>query len=394
MLEKFKYELEIRDIKIGHQMEMMELKNKVSLLEMQQTITDRLEKKINKDDTNVKRHDEGYSTSRHIANIHPTNIVQDQSPSIRDCINNEQNKASACQKNQQIEHHCESLGTQRTSNERDILKNNSEPTSYIQNRTCIEDQEAVRRAQGAQMYMNAPTRYHGAPPLIRTEQNHVNNINGKDVLENYYKKYPSQREINENLQTQRSAGNGSNGQNTEIRLPKPSMPNMRPSKENKNHFLEIGPGKQKEATQVTIGTFNVQSVKGNMTYLKQLLKKLDLCCLQEHWLFKPEQHLLHDIDTNMIVTAKSIDDENPELSMIARRGYGGVAILWKKEMDDKISVMVDGSNRIQVIQMETDNTPLCLINVYMPSDNKDMDNEYKDTLAQMTEIIKKIQEHS
>ncbi|CAC5411197.1 unnamed protein product [Mytilus coruscus] len=165
MLEKFKYELEIRDIKIGHQMEMMELKNKVSLLEMQQTITDRLEKKINKDDTNVKRHDEGYSTSRHIANIHPTNIVQDQSPSIRDCINNEQNKASACQKNQQIEHHCESLGTQRTSNERDILKNNSEPTSYIQNRTCIEDQEAVRRAQGAQMYMNAPTRYHGAPPL-------------------------------------------------------------------------------------------------------------------------------------------------------------------------------------------------------------------------------------
>ncbi|CAC5419283.1 E3.1.11.2 [Mytilus coruscus] len=125
-----------------------------------------------------------------------------------------------------------------------------------------------------------------------------------------------------------------------------------------------------------------------MTYLKQLLKKLDLCCLQEHWLFKPEQHLLHDIDTNMIVTAKSIDDENPELSMIARRGYGGVAILWKKEMDDKISVMVDGSNRIQVIQMETDNTPLFLINVYMPSDNKDMDNEYKDTLAQMTEIIK------
>ncbi|CAC5376195.1 unnamed protein product [Mytilus coruscus] len=150
----------------------------------------KLEKKINKDDTNVKRHDEGYSTSRHIANIHPTNIVQDQSPSIRDCINNEQNKASACQKNQQIEHHCESLGTQRTSNERDILKNNSEPTSYIQNRTCIEDQEAVRRAQGAQMYMNAPTRYHGVPPLIRTEQNHVNNINGKDVLENYYKKIP------------------------------------------------------------------------------------------------------------------------------------------------------------------------------------------------------------
>ncbi|CAC5419926.1 unnamed protein product [Mytilus coruscus] len=79
-----------------------------------------------------------------------------------------------------------------------------------------------------------------------------------------------------------------------------------------------------------------------MTYLKQLLKKLDLCCLQEHWLFKPEQHLLHDIDTNMIVTAKSIDDENPELSMIARRGYGGQV----KEL----------TQYVQILDMEAENT--------------------------------------
>ncbi|CAC5420313.1 HEXA_B [Mytilus coruscus] len=123
----------------------------------------------------------------------------DQSPSIRDCINNEQNKASACQKNQQIEHHCESLGTQRTNNERDILKNNSEPTSYIQKQNMYR-----RPRRCTRKLLKKPT------------------------------------QINENLQTQRSAGNGSNGQNTEIRLPKPSMPNMRPSKENKNHFLEIG----------------------------------------------------------------------------------------------------------------------------------------------------------
>ncbi|CAC5424239.1 unnamed protein product [Mytilus coruscus] len=223
--------------------------------------------------------------------------------------------------------------------------------------------------------------------LIRTEQNHVNNINGKDVLENYYKKYPSQREINENLQTQRSAGNGSNGQNTEIRLPKPSMPNMRPSKENKNHFLEIGPETERSDAS-HYRNFQCAKCKRKHDILKATPQEVRSVLPTRALAFKPEQHLLHDIDTNMIVTAKSIDDENPELSMIARRGYGRVAILWKKEMDDKISVMVDGSNRIQVIQMETDNTPLCLINVYMPSDNKDMDNEYKDTPAQMTEIIK------
>lgn len=152
---------------------------------MQQTITDRLEKKINKDNTNVKLHDEGFSTSRHIANTHPTNIVQDQSPSIRDFIKNEQNKTSACQNNQQIKHQCESLGTQRNSNERYIMRNDSEPNRYIQNRTCIEDQNVVIRAQGAQMYINALTRYHRTPFLKQKEQNRVNNINGKDVLENY-----------------------------------------------------------------------------------------------------------------------------------------------------------------------------------------------------------------
>ncbi|CAC5386548.1 unnamed protein product [Mytilus coruscus] len=273
MLEKFKHELEIRDIKIGHQMEMMELKKQSFTVEKQQTITDSLEKKINKEDTNVKLHDEVYSASRHVAKIHPINNVYDQIPSNRDSVNNEQNKTSARQNNQQIEHQCESLGTLRTSSEGYSLKN-SEPPSYIQNKTCIQDQDAVRRAQGAQRYMNAPSRYHGAP-LIRTGQIHVNNINGKDVLENYYKKYPSQREINKTLRTQRSADNESHGQNTEIRLPKTTIPNMRPSKENKNYFFRDRPGKQKEASQITIGTFNVQSVKWNMTYLKQLLKKLD-----------------------------------------------------------------------------------------------------------------------
>ena len=85
-----------------------------------------------------------------------------------------------------------------------------------------------------------------------------------------------------------------------------------------------------------VGTFNVQSVKGNRIYLKQLLQKLDICCVQEHWLFKPEQNFLQIIEANMAVVAKSVDDDYPELSMVARRGYGGLAIFWKKEIDDKI----------------------------------------------------------
>jgi exonuclease III len=75
----------------------------------------------------------------------------------------------------------------------------------------------------------------------------------------------------------------------------------------------------------------------------------------------------------MTVVAKSVDDDCPELSVVARRGYGGLAIFWKKEIDDKIKVMDEGNSRIQVIHIDTNASPICLINVYMPSDNNEMD---------------------
>jgi hypothetical protein len=40
--------------------------------------------------------------------------------------------------------------------------------------------------------------------------------------------------------------------------------------------------------------------------------------------------MLGDLNIKMRFTAKSVDDDNPELSMVARRGYGGIAILWRK----------------------------------------------------------------
>jgi uncharacterized protein (UPF0248 family) len=91
----------------------------------------------------------------------------------------------------------------------------------------------------------------------------------------------------------------------------------------------------------------------------------------------------------MTVVANSVDDDCPELSVVARRGYGGLAIFWKKEIDDKIKVMDEGHSRIQVIQIDTNASSICLINVYMPSDNKEIDCEYKDMISQLSEVIAK-----
>ena len=51
--------------------------------------------------------------------------------------------------------------------------------------------------------------------------------------------------------------------------------------------------------------------------------------------------------------------------------------------------MDEGHSRIQVIQIDTSASPICLINIYMPSDSKEMNCEYKDMISQLTEVIEK-----
>jgi hypothetical protein len=43
-----------------------------------------------------------------------------------------------------------------------------------------------------------------------------------------------------------------------------------------------------------------------------------------------------------------VGEDYPELSMVARRGNGGLAIFWKKEIDDKIKVMDEGNSRYTI----------------------------------------------
>ena len=71
------------------------------------------------------------------------------------------------------------------------------------------------------------------------------------------------------------------------------------------------------------------------------------------------------------------------------RGYGGVGILWKKQIDHRIRTCQDGGNRIQCVEVK-ENSPLLLISVYMPcrglSENLE---DFNECLDQLNEIIQK-----
>lgn len=118
-------------------------------------------------------------------------------------------------------------------------------------------------------------------------------------------------------------------------------------------------------------------------------KLADILLLQEHWLFDCNLHKLKEINSYYSGCGKAVDTGNPIPPIQMPRGYGGVAILWRHEIDHLIQVLPDGGNRIQCVELKGDK-PLILVSVYMPcrglSDNVD---DYGDYLDQLREIVAK-----
>ena len=62
----------------------------------------------------------------------------------------------------------------------------------------------------------------------------------------------------------------------------------------------------------------------------------DILLLQEHWLFDCQLHRLNEISDLCVGRGKSVDTGDPILPVQMPRGYGGTAILWKKQIDHVI----------------------------------------------------------
>ena len=62
---------------------------------------------------------------------------------------------------------------------------------------------------------------------------------------------------------------------------------------------------------------------------------------------------------------KAVDSTDPIMPVQMPRGYGGVGILWKKDIDHLVTIVPDGGNRIQCITIRAEK-PVLLVSVYMP----------------------------
>ena len=87
-----------------------------------------------------------------------------------------------------------------------------------------------------------------------------------------------------------------------------------------------------------------------------------------------------------------MDDDDIKLNYKSLRGNGGTVVFWKKTINNAVKIKYDGGSRTQVITINNVPTMLCIVNVYMPSDIKEGDYEYRDMVDQLNEVIQKYEE--
>jgi hypothetical protein len=165
LLEKFKHELEIRDIKLEHKMEMMELKMKMSLLETQQDI---INKVTPRNDTPARKSCITENTSTRDLKA-DADICMEKTD---DCHNMPKQTVNPCQQVQYQYQYCPILGQGKIYNTNNVY----------------QETQHLRKVQGVDLYMtNNILQSKTNSKSIHLPPNNWDILNDDNVLEEYYK---------------------------------------------------------------------------------------------------------------------------------------------------------------------------------------------------------------
>jgi hypothetical protein len=146
--------------------------------------------------------------------------------------------------------------------------------------------------------------------------------------------------------------------------------------------------------KLNILDFNCKNVLTCGPVFKEIENHVDIYLLQEHWLFDCQRHLLNEISDRFSGVGKAVDSIDPIPPIQMPRGYGGTAILWKKELDSFITPLSVGTDRIQGMEVLGDHN-LIILSVYMPcKGTSDHLNELNNCIDHLHEIMVRIHTRS
>ena len=90
-------------------------------------------------------------------------------------------------------------------------------------------------------------------------------------------------------------------------------------------------------SNLRVCSFNCQNIKSSLEEVKQLCCVNDIVLLQETWLFSHELNYILSISPDHY--GKAITSMNSEKGVIKGRPYGGLAILWHKDIADMCKIV-------------------------------------------------------
>jgi ribosomal protein L44E len=142
--------------------------------------------------------------------------------------------------------------------------------------------------------------------------------------------------------------------------------------------------------KLRIVSYNCKNIKTSTQAINHLLRENNVILIQEHWLFQFQIHKLGEIAADICFEGKSVDIQNNINPSQQPRGYGDVAVIWKKEIHHLIKPCKDGNERIQCIEFKDNNQrPLLIVSVYLPTKGCHDLDEYIDSIDQLFEIYQK-----
>lgn len=141
--------------------------------------------------------------------------------------------------------------------------------------------------------------------------------------------------------------------------------------------------------RLRICTYNCRSIKNSMPDLLRLLDCHDIVCVQEHWLLPIELDSLANVHLDFYATGTSAVDISTNI--LIGRPYGGTAIFYRKSLcltHSAKSIPID-EKCISGLELSSDNGPLVLLNVYMPTEYRDDHSleKYTNVCSQLGAIL-------
>ena len=135
-------------------------------------------------------------------------------------------------------------------------------------------------------------------------------------------------------------------------------------------------------------SLNIEGIKGNSTYLNSLLSPENIVCIQEHWLWDFETNIMDQFSSDFDYYIRCTDTfEDKITDQYVPRGKGGICILWHKSLSRCVKKLDVGNDRIQAIQLQTKESKIIIINVYMPTFETNSVRNYQECLDIISTII-------